>query len=147
MDWKIPAAAPPTTIQQVVLNEAGKDGLTTCKELINPLCGNDGFDRDLCLKYPEAHFVWASMTNWANWLHGLSTAWGNCASAVGPALAAIRRDFYTPSTNLNKFLVPVGVISGIAGAISGFLGPVALVAGAGSVASAFITQAGLDQVE
>lgn len=134
-------------IQQIIIKLMGDDGVQSCDEITDPICEATGRSWPLCNQHPEAHFVFIALTNWANFLNKLHQTLLDSTVSLTALTGTLREQFYTPAEDPSRLLVPIGIVSGIAGAISGFYGPVAIVAGAGSIINAIITQAGLDQVE
>ena len=86
-------------------------------------------------------------THWAQFLSKMQFSLTISHSAVEGLTSNIVKKFYTPQDNPQKLIVPVSIVSGIAGAISGVNPPAAVAAGAGSVANGILTQAGLDKPE
>ena len=149
MNWTAAPGSPIRypNIQDLVIHQASNDGLTACTALSNTQCVVQGEDFHLCQKSPEAHFVFQALVNWANYLETLHNTLNDDATSLTPSTSALVKQFFTTQPSLNNLLVPVGIVSGIAGGISGFLGPVAVIAGAGAITNALIVNAGLNRVE
>ena len=150
MDWQQEYLDPPIrypNIQDANLDWMGNDGVSTCHFIGDDACSPNGRDFNKCEENPEAHFLYIAFNNWNQYLQSIVDSFDVSTTSLTALTSTLRDQFFTPRGDPTELLVPVGVVSGIAGAISGFYGPVALVAGAGAIASAIIIQAGLDQVE
>lgn len=143
MQWNMDGFQP-TDIQSLVLFVAGKEGLSKCDEITAPNCDGNGWDYSLCQMNPESHFVWAAITNWANYFNKLYNAFSSSTISLSGVTSTLVKQFYTPNVPPTNVLLPVGIVSGLAGAISVAFPPAGLVAGAGSIISGALTQAGLD---
>ena len=56
-------------------------------------------------------------------------------------------NFFTPQSEPSELIMPVSVVAGIAGVLSGAWPAFALPAGAGAIINGALTQAGMDKAE
>jgi hypothetical protein len=148
MDWKYPNLnKAQDNIQSIILTLMGSDGSEQCDEIIDPNCGGTGLDWNLCTKHPEAHFVFFAMTHWAHFLNKLQSTLTISTTSITSLTHDIVTQFYTAQSDPTKLIVPVSIVSGIAGALSAAFPPAAVVAGAGALANGILTQAALDRAK
>ncbi|KAL8744904.1 MAG: hypothetical protein Q9190_002909 [Brigantiaea leucoxantha] len=131
-------------IQSLILQEAG-EGKSKCDKIQEDSCSTDGYDRQQCLDHPELHFVWAGVVNFAHFLYDLYQ--GFLASTVSISTGDFVQHFYHPQQDPTQLIVPISILSGIAGALSGTWPIFAIPAGAGAVINGALTQSGLDQAD
>ena len=145
--WKRDDGTAFPNIQSLARHLVDNEGTDPCSDIDGADCVGDKLHFDKCQRNPRAGFFYFAMAHWGQWLQLLHNKLTGDAVEIGFKTSTLVSEFFTPEQDPTTLLIPVSVINGIAGGISGFFGPAAVVAGAGTIATGFLTQAGLDKPE
>ncbi|KAG8530581.1 uncharacterized protein KY384_005084 [Bacidia gigantensis] len=146
-NWKRTDGTPFPTIQSLLLHMTGNNGNDPCYDLEAPQCSGSNLPFALCTSHPKAGFAWYGLAHWAEFLSLVHTRFGNNVESIGFRTSEFVTRFYTPVEDPTTLLIPLSVVNGIVGGISGFWGPLAIVGGLGTIGTGMITQAGLDKAD
>ncbi|KAL8826888.1 MAG: hypothetical protein Q9191_003523 [Dirinaria sp. TL-2023a] len=122
-------------VQTVVPTKAGNEGAEKCDEILDPNCSGTGLDINLCRQYPEAHFLWFAISHWAHFMNKLHGTFDDSTISLKSLTSTLVKQFFIPQSDPSQLIMAVGILSGIAAAISPAWPSAAVAAASGTFAS------------